>query len=270
VVLVGQDPAFEVATIKQSKSGDRLTGIQRQPGGRVTVTNIAPRTIIKFAYQLAAFQLVGGPAWMANDRFDIIAKLEGNPEFPGLGGGPDPIQLAMRTLLADRFKLKIRRETREMDIYALVLLKTGTPGPGLRPSTVDCKALANAPRRGGAPPPAPRATEPQPCSLMVGAGTIRMGGFPISQVATILSGQTERMVVDRTGLTGNWEFMLTFAAEQRGQPPPDDRRPDGPAPDPNAPSLFTALQEQLGLKLESTKAPVDVTVIDAIEHPTED
>jgi uncharacterized protein (TIGR03435 family) len=96
---------------------------------------------------------------------------------------------------------------------------------------------------------------------------IRFSGFPLSQVASMLGGQSGRMVVDRTGLTGNWEFALTFAAEQRGQPPPGVELP---APDPDAPSLFTAIQEQLGLKLESTKGPVDVLVIDSVEQPTPD
>jgi uncharacterized protein (TIGR03435 family) len=98
-------------------------------------------------------------------------------------------------------------------------------------------------------------------------GTVRMGGMPISQIAQMLTGQTGRMVVDRTGLTGNWDVTLSFAAEQRGQPPPGVNLP---AADPDAPSIFTAIQEQLGLKLESAKSPVEVTVIDSIEHPTDD
>ena len=126
---------FEVATVKPNKSGDPRQFIQRQPGGRVTVTNMPLRALITFAYQLAPFQLVGGPSWLVSDRFDMVAKLEGNPEFPAPGSGPDPIQLAMRTLMADRFKLKTHRETREMDIYALVMVKPGVPGPALKPST---------------------------------------------------------------------------------------------------------------------------------------
>ena len=102
---------------------------------------------------------------------------------------------------------------------------------------------------------------------MESPGQMRMGGFPLSQITPMLGGMTGRMVVDRTELTGNWDFTLTFEAEQRGQPPPGV---DLPAPDPTAPSIFTALQEQLGLKLESTKGSVDVTVIDAIEHPSAD
>jgi uncharacterized protein (TIGR03435 family) len=261
---------FEVATVKPNKSGDGRQFIQRQPGGRVTVTNMPLRQLITFAYVLAPFQLVGGPSWIASDRFDMVAKLEGNPEFGMPGSGPDPIQLAMRTLLADRFALKTHRETREMDIYALTLVKSGAPGPGLKPATTDCAAQIKAGPRAGGPPPGPPQIPPSgimPCSIMGSPGMIRFGGFPLSQLTTMLGGQSGRMVVDRTGLTGNWEFVLTFAAEQRGQPPPGVELP---APDPNAPSLFTALQEQLGLKLESTKGPVDVLVIDSVEQPTSD
>jgi bla regulator protein blaR1 len=267
-------PSFEVATIKLNKSGAPNQFIQRQPGGRVTVTNLPARFLITFAYQLAQFQLVGGPAWMAADRFDMVAKLEGNQEFTPQATGPDPIQLAMRALLADRFKLKAHRETREMDIYALVMAKPGgAPAPGLKRSDVDCAEMARA-RRGQpppqGPPPIPAGGGPVPCSIMGTPGMIRFGGFPISQITTMLGGMTGRMVVDRTGLTGNWEFVLSFAPPQGGPPPGAQLPPGVPAPDPDAPSIFTALQEQLGLKLESTKGPVEVTVIDAIEHPTED
>jgi uncharacterized protein (TIGR03435 family) len=154
VAMAQQTPpaaaTFEVATIKVNNSGDPGQFIRRQPGGRVTVTNMPVRQLVTFAYQIAGFQLIGGPAWMASDRFDVVAKLEGNPAFGAPGSGPDPIQLAMRTLLADRFKLKLHREQREMDIYALVMAKPGGgPGPGLKPSTTDCAALAGARRGGG-------------------------------------------------------------------------------------------------------------------------
>jgi uncharacterized protein (TIGR03435 family) len=260
-------PTFEVATVKPNKSGDLRQFIARQPGGRVTVTNMPLRGLITFAYQLASFQLTGGPSWIASDRFDMVAKLEGNPEFPAPGAGPDPIQLALRTLMVDRFKLQVHRETREMDIYALVMVKPGVRGPALKPSTTDCAARIKAGPRAGDPPPQIPASGVVPCNIMFGPGMIRFGGFPLTQLTTMLGGQSGRMVFDRTELMGNWEFELHFAAEQRGQPPPGV---DVPAPDPDAPSLFTALQEQLGLKLESTKGPVDVLVIDSVEHPTQD
>jgi uncharacterized protein (TIGR03435 family) len=271
VSVAAQDapaPAFEVATIKVNKSGETNQLIRRQPGGRVSVTNLPARFLITFAYQLAQFQLVGGPSWISSDRFDMVAKLEGNPEFSAPGSGPDPIMLAMRTLLTDRFKLKLHREMREMDIYALVLAKPGAgPGPGLKPSTTDCSDRGRGGQLPPQGPPSFPATGIVPCSIMGSPGLIRFGGFPISQITAMLGGQTGRMVVDRTGLTGNWAFELHYAPEQRGVPPPGAEQP---APDPNMPSLFTALQEQLGLKLESTKGPVEVVVIDSIEKPTED
>jgi uncharacterized protein (TIGR03435 family) len=173
--------------------------------------------------------------------------------------------LAMRTLLGDRFKLKLHHEQPEMDIYVLVLDKPANgPGAGLKQSTTDCLAFVQA-HRGGLPgPPSPGTPF---CGLMEMPGQIRMGGFPVSLVTKALSATTGRMVVDRTGLTGNWEFTLTFQAERRGHPPPGVELPP---PDPTAPSIFTAVQEQLGLRLESTKGPIDVLVIDRVEKPTPD
>ena len=264
------DGTFEVATLKMNKSGERGGGIRRLPGGRVTVTNMPVRQLITFAYQLGPYQLVGGPSWLADDRYDVTAKMEGNPEWGGIGTGrPDPIQLAMRKLLAERFKLKIHAESRDLDAYALVMVKPGVIGPQLKPSPTDCKALLDRAQRGQAPLPQgpPPATGVIPCSIMGNIGRIRFDGFPMTQAAGTMTGQAGRPVVDRTGLTGNWQFELTFAQERPVGAPPDANIP---AADPNAPSFFTALQEQLGLKLESTKAPFDVTVIDSAEHPTDD
>lgn len=261
-------PAFEVASVKQNTSGDGPMLIQLPPGNRITVTNMPLRQLVTMAYQLQQYQLVGGPSWIANDRFDIVAKVAGEPK-PFVAGQPNAAILALRPLLEERFKLKLHKETREMDVYSLVMVKSGVTGPNLKPSSTDCVAMANA-RRGGplpGPPDAPGPNDPFPCGLMGGPGLIRMGGMPISQMTQMLTNQSGRMVFDRTNLSDNWDFTLSYAFEQRGgQPLP----PGFPPPDPDAPSLFTALQEQLGLKLESTKAPVDVTVIDSIEHATND
>ena len=267
-LLAQENPSFEVASIKQNTSGDGRILIQMLPGNRVNVTGVPARQLIALAYQLQQFQLVGGPAWLANDRYDIVGKIAGEPK-PFVPGQPNPTMLAMRSLLADRFKLKFHNETREMDVYNIVMLKPGVPGPGLKASTTDCVAQANA-RRGGPPPGAapgpPGVNDPFPCGLMGLPGMIRMGGQPISQITQMLTNQTGRMVFDKTNLSGTWDFTLRYQFEGRvGQLPPGV-----PAPDPDAPSLYTAIQEQLGLKLESAKAPVEVTVIDAVEHPTED
>jgi uncharacterized protein (TIGR03435 family) len=263
--------SFEVATLKQNKSGERGGGIRRLPGGRVTVTNVPARGLITFAYQLGQYQLVAGPSWLADDKFDIVAKIEGNPEWEGPGSGrPDPIQVAMRKLLLDRFKLKLHTESRDLDAYALVMVKPGVTGPALKASPTDCKALAEQLRQGKLPPTASQPVNGiMPCSIMGRIGQIAFDGFPMSQAAGMMVGQAGRPVVDRTGLTGNWQFLLSFAQERPiGAPAPPPGEPT--AADPNAPSFFTALQEQLGLKLESTKAPFDVTVIDSVEHPAED
>jgi len=255
--------AFEVASVKPNNSGDLEQHIFRSATG-LTVTNMPARELIRFAYlPRQPFQLVGGPSWIGSDRFDMVAKIEGSAPPPTLPGvEPDAFMLAMRTLLADRFKLRVHHEQREMDIYALVLAKpTNGPTAGLKPSTTDCEALVQAATRGGLTQPTPGTPV---CGLWGTPGQIRMGGFPLSLLTNALSRMTSRFVVDRTGLPGNWDLTLTFA-EQRNQP-----GVDLPASDPSAPSIFTALPEQLGLKLESERGPVDVLVIDHVEKPTPD
>ena len=258
--------AFEVASVKANRSGDS-NGLMRQgPGGRVDATNMPLRPMITLAYGIAGYQLVGGPGWIDDARYDIVAKLEdgGTGATPFVPGATttNPTQRALQKLLEDRFELKAHRETREMDIYALVMAKPGgAPGPNLKPSTQDCAAAADAAKRGVVPSPGPNAPV---CGIQGQPGRLRFGGLPASAFPQALSGRAGRMVVDRTGLTGSWEFELTYAPDTGGA-----GNPDQPI-DPNAPSFFTAVQEQLGLKLESAKGPVEVLVIDSIERPAED
>jgi bla regulator protein blaR1 len=264
---------FEAASVKPNKSGEQGSSIRRQPGGRLNATNFPLRALITFAYQLQPFQLVGDPAWIRNENFDIVAKMEGDPPPVMPGTGPDPHMVAMRTLLAERFKLVVHRETREMDIYALVLARAdGKPGPALKPTTQDCAAMMAAAMaaasRGGPPPsPPPGSNSPVTCGMRGTPGRLVAGSMPLSLFANNLSGQVQRIVVDRTGLSGAWDFEITYAPERPLNPPPGV---EFPAADPNAPSLFTAIQEQLGLKLQSTKGPVEVLVVDRVEQPTPD
>lgn len=261
--------SFEAASVKPNTSGDPGGNLRRQPGGRVNAVNMPLRTLVTFAYQVQPFMLVGGPGWMATDRFDIVAKLEGDPPPTLPGSGPDALSLAMRALLADRFRLRVHRETRDVDIYALVMARPGgNPGLALKPSTQDCSPQGLQARRGGPPPPAVNGAPPVFCGMQIGPGRIQFGGFPLSQFASGIAGLVGRVVVDRTGLTGNWDFELMFAAA----PPRGPLAPgaDVPAPDPDAPSIFTAVQEQLGLKLEATKGPVELLIIDSVERPIAD
>jgi uncharacterized protein (TIGR03435 family) len=259
---------YEAASVKPHKSGEQGSSIRRVPGGRLQATNMPLRALITFAYQVQGFQLVDDPAWIRNETFDIVAKMEGDPPPVPPGQGPDPHMVAMRTLLADRFNLAIHRETREMDIYALILARSdGKLGPALKPTTQDC-AAKTATARGGPPPgPLPGPNSPVVCGIRGLPGRLIAGAMPMTLLASNLSGQVQRVVIDRTGLSGAWDFELTFAPERPINPPPGVEFP--PA-DPNAPSLFTAMQEQLGLRLQSTSGPVDVLVVDRIERPIPD
>jgi bla regulator protein blaR1 len=258
--------SFEAASIKPTASSDGNSFIRRMPGGRFDAHNVATRFLITFSYQVQPFQIVGDPSWVGNDRFDLIAKMEGDPPPAAPGSGVDSMMLAVRSLLADRFKLVMHKETRELDIYALVMAKPGgKPGPALKPSATDCAAEAKKMGRGGS---APGPNDPVTCGSRQNFGRIKFGGMPLSVFATNISGQLGRTVIDRTGLTGNWDFELTFAPERPlGALPPGV---EPPPVDPNAPTIFTAVQEQLGLKLDSTKGPVEVWVVDSIERPTPD
>jgi uncharacterized protein (TIGR03435 family) len=263
--------SFEVASVKENKSGEGFVRFGVQPGGRFTATNVTLRELIRTAYQLQNFQLVDVPNWAESNRYDIVAKAPSELPFGPPGSGPGPLQFMMQALLAERFNLKAHRETQEMAIYALVMARAdGRPGPNLRPAAADCAALAAA-RRGGGPPPAAFAPgERMQCGMRMGPGQLSAGSMSMTQFANSLAPQVSRVVLDRTGLTGNFDFEMTWTPDRmpQGNPPPG--APELPPVDPNGPSIFTALQEQLGLKLDSTRGPVEVLVIDSVSQPTPD
>jgi uncharacterized protein (TIGR03435 family) len=280
-------PAFEVASIKPNNSGDGRVMMSNQPG-RYTASNVTLRLLIRNAYQLQDFQISGGPGWISSDHFDIVAKIDASvqdeiaaagPRAPG--EGPGRLQLMIRSLLAERFKLVVHTETKEQPIYALVLARSdGRLGPQLKKSETDCAAVFAAargrgPGRGVPPPGPPQPGDPIPCGIRIGMGNMAVGGAPLAQFANTLGMFTGRVVQDRTGLTGNYDFNLTWTPDQMpqrapGTPADQPIRVNGIDIDPNGPSIFTALQEQLGLKLDSQRGPVEMLVIDRAEHPVED
>jgi uncharacterized protein (TIGR03435 family) len=274
----GKEMQFEVASIKPNKSGDNRIMIGMQPGGRFNATNVTVTQLIRNAYQLQQFQIVGGPDWLSTEHFDIAAKAEdgavsGPPPPPGQ---PGPIQLMLRALLADRFKFVAHNEDRELPIFALVLNKPdGKLGPQLTKSTVDCSTVGRGARgdgRGPVPPPGPpQPGQAMPCGIRIAPGNLLGGGMPMSQFAAQLSQFAGRIVVDKTGLDGSWDLNLTWTPDNMPQRPPGapDPQINGVPIDPNGPSLFTAVVEQLGLKLDSQKGPVKVLVIDKAEKPVE-
>ena len=165
-------PTFEVASVKLNKSGDRFIGFTYQ-GGRFKATNVPLRVLIRNAYQVHDSQISDGPNWVNSDRFDIVAKgdVGASPAFPiQLREGASKLQLMMRALLVDRFKLAVHRETRQIPVYALVVARRdGRLGPELRRSDVDCAASAAAARREVAPSSNPPAMhEETRCAMAVG------------------------------------------------------------------------------------------------------
>jgi uncharacterized protein (TIGR03435 family) len=266
-------PAFEVASVRENKSGESSAQIQPGAGGRFTATNMPLRGLITFAYQVRPFQIEGAPDWTGAARYDIVAKADREFPPPGLGPTAEPplAMLMLRTLLVDRFMLASHFDMREAPIYTLSLARAdGRLGPQLTTSTTDCAAIRKqAMGRNGLAQPPPTAGDRIQCGLRMSAARMELGAAPIATLAEGLSTMVQRPVIDRTGLMGNYDALLTFQAEALpgfgggASPPP-------PAGDSNAPSLFTALQEQLGLKLEPARGPVQMLVIDRIERPVED
>jgi uncharacterized protein (TIGR03435 family) len=263
-------PTFEVASVKRNLSNDRRS-FGARPGGRLVVRNSALRDLIAAAFGMADMQslipvrILGGPDWIDSERYDIDAKASAEFQFAP-GGPPKDMLLMLRSLLEERFKLVTHREAREMPIFELVVArKDGTLGPGLHKSSVDCDVLFAAGRAGAPPPRQPN--EPPPCRLMGGPARTIAAGVTMQQLAANLSNHLERFVVDKTGLTERFDFNLGWTPDRlpTAAPPPGI-----PPIDPNGPPLVTALQEQLGLKVEAAKGPVDVLLIDNVDHPTPD
>jgi uncharacterized protein (TIGR03435 family) len=275
--------SFEVASVKPNTANDNRIMIGFQPGGRYNATGVPARLLIRNAFRVQDSQLVGLPDWTRSERFDITAKAEDpNPT-------PEMIAEMMQSLLAERFALVTHRETRELPVYDLVLARPdGRLGPELKVSTADCEAMRGRGR--GAPPEGGRMTMPlgrgapppggpgsaagrgaagatPPCMTRMMPGNLTASGSTLDQLASLLEPQAGRIVRNKTGLTGGYDFSLTFTPEQL---PVGGRGADASAPIDAAPSLFTALQEQLGLKLDSQRAPIEVVVVDRVERPTPD
>ena len=246
-----------------------MAGLRRAPGGRFEATNIQLAALISFAHQLQPYELQGDPAWLTTDRWDIVAKIDGDPPpLPPGDARPDAMMLATRALLADRFKLSMHRDTQDLEVYRLVMARDDRqPGPGLHRSTYDCAGLLLAQDealKGGPPAPNPNTSDRMVCGMRVSVGRIQSGGRPLSILLNTLTAMTQRRVLDDTGLEGHWEFDISF------NPPAPPPGVDVPPANLDAPSLFTVLQEQLGLKLESARRPMPVMVVDRVERPVED
>ena len=239
--------AFDVVSIKPNKSGEGRRSIGGSGAGWRMV-NVSAAGLILTAYPGRTDELLGAPAWVTSERWDVDARATFEPSR-------DQERIMLRTLLADRFKLAAHVETQQRPIYNLVVARAdGRLGPRLRRIEIDCETFKRPAVARDAPPPP--ANEPPPCSFRMSAGSTVMmtsGGRTLQSLADVLSPMAGRPVFDRTGLTGYYAFTLEHAGLGT-----DDA------------SLFTALQEQLGLKLEAGRASIEVLVVDRVERPALD
>jgi len=258
-------PRFEVASVRRNVS-ERPGSIRVPPAGQITFINVPLRVLIREAYQVDAYaesygldpgpyaHLIGRPTGGLQPdvpRFDVLAKPPDNTE-------PRDRRAMMRALLEDRFKLRVHREMRQLPVYALTMAREGRLGPNIAPSTFDCEAFLAQRRFGGTAPEPVDANGEGWCLYFIdlsrpGVQNLRRAG-PVRLLRERVQGWVDRPVVDVTGLSGNFEWVLTFSTG-----------PDAPR---DVPDIFAALWEQLGLELEERQAPVEVLVVEHVELPT--
>lgn len=255
-------PEFAVTSVKPNHTGCCTTWGAGNRAGGGGGKNVTLKELMAFAYRLQQFQISGGPRWIGSDRFDIEGKTDGpNLDF-------EQVRLMLQSLFEDRFKLKVHRETKEGPVYALVLAKGGAKIKLSRDQSPD-----------DVDGPAPPGAGPNHGAIRIGAGNLVGNAVTLSWFATMLSQRLDRLIVDKTNLTGRYDIRLQWTPNA-GEYPYDlggsrlptsiiDMNGTTVTLDPNGPSIFSAMQEQLGLKLESSKAPVELLVIDHVERPSE-
>ena len=237
VFVSAQAPAalrFDVASIRPSKSVATYPTVTGRGPGRYAFANASVADLIRDAYSVRVWAVVGGPEWARRERFDVVATSQGR------SSSQHPLML--QALLAERFVLRVHRETRQLPVYELVKARSdGRLGPNLRVVHVDCAR--------------------EPCPYDDGSLSFRATALEWSAAAGIIGAGLDRPVIDKTGLSGQFAIDLRWA--------PVAGSPDAAAP-PEQVSLFTAVQEQLGLKLQPAVGPIEVLVIDSVERPTPD
>jgi uncharacterized protein (TIGR03435 family) len=254
--LVAQVPTdnltFDVVSIRLSTSESAGGTIGIRPGGRWFVTNVPVRAIISSAWGVPTDRVLNAPDWTTVERY-MMEAVSPVPE-----PSQEQIRQMVRELLRDRFKLIAHTEKRDLPVYLLTVLRPdGQLGPRMRRSEIDCLD-PEARKKAAAAIAAAAADGRIACGLRFEEGRYLGGGSASSVFEPLLTSATGRPVLDRTGLQGRYDFELRWAATLGGDAPPGD-----------AVSIFTAVQEQLGLKLDSAAAPLDVVVIDRIERPSE-
>ncbi len=262
----GPAPVYEVASIKPDKSGNDMIRMMARPDG-FTGTNITLQMLIRNAYGVEDNQISGAPSWLNSEKYDIEAKMDSSVADELRKLDEDHRRLERRrmlqALLADRFKLSLHRETKELPVYSLVIAKNGPKLQEAKPDDTYPNGIKGFDGRGTAG------------MMRMGRGELTGQGLPMGSLVRLLTQQLGRPVLDKTGLTGKYDFTLKWTPDESEAPmlkgAGDGKQGTGstPTPESSGPSIFTALQEQLGLKLESQKGPVEILVIDHAEKPSD-
>jgi uncharacterized protein (TIGR03435 family) len=271
VVAALAQERFEVTSVKPNKGGVEAGVTVAARPGRFTAQNVILRMLVMLAYEVREPEIVGGPSWVTSDRFDVAATIEAPDKADDAAQ-----QRMLQALLAERFKLVVHRESRELPMYALVVSRSDRKlGARLHPFNGECMD----PRKGVPPlpetstpgllPPSDPGKGPQPCVASLGVGRLSVRGLALTELAATLARlpAVSRRVIDRTGLSGRFDYDLEWTPSVMpigvAAPAPNDQANAGP-------NLFTALQEQLGLKLEAGREALPVLVIDSVSQPAPD
>src|SRR6266513_1143090 len=257
---------YEVALIKPNKSANNMVRLKFSPNG-FDGTNVTLQVLVKDAYGVEDNQISGGPSWFNSDRYDINAKMDSGTADALHKLNEDQGRLVrqhmLQALLGDCFKLTVRHETKELSVYALIAAKSGPKLHEAKPGDTYPDGMKGPDGVG------------RPGFMLRERGEITGQGIPMTALAELLTQQLDRSVVDKTGLTGIYDFKLQWTPDEsqgamfKGPEPGPQTPTSTSSPDSSGPSVFTAIQEQLGLRLESQKGPVEVLVIDHVEKPSE-
>jgi uncharacterized protein (TIGR03435 family) len=240
---------FDVVSIKPAAPNQQAFGIRVQQGGGLFLRNITVNQMVAFAYNVRDFQVFGGPAWADTEHFDIVAKQDGQGiDIPNLTEAQreshfDQMRHRVRWILSDRFQLKVHRDTKEMPVYVLTVAKSG-------PKLEEHKATTGSQ------------------NMRTGMGDFLATRATMAMLTFALANVMGRPVLDRTGLTGTYNFRLTWTQDLNPLAPPATTDPEGAAAAESGPTIFTALQEQLGLRVEARKGPAEAFVIDRVSKPS--
>jgi uncharacterized protein (TIGR03435 family) len=254
-------PEFDVVSVKQDKSGTNMMRLMTKPDG-YSATNVSAKLLIQTAYGVREDLISGAPGWADTARFDFDAKVAGDDVDALKKLSPEQRRSMLQPALADRFKLQVHNETKQLPVFELVVAKGGSKLKEAKPDgayTNGIKGPDGTSRAG---------------MMRMGPGQVTGQAINMKSLVNVLATQLHQTVIDKTGLTGNYDLELTWAPDPgsgpmfKGGGDSAPQRAD-PAPDSTGPSIFTAIQEQLGLKLQSTKGPVETIVVDHIEMPSE-